>query len=65
MNIPVCETYHLDIGCEVSEAERMTAKAVNLHPEDIHNLMDWHMDSMRKLAEARRAQYALGPAQRG
>jgi hypothetical protein len=60
MNIPVCEDYHNDMGCEVTEAETMTAKKLNMHPEDVHNLMDWHMQSLRAIAEAKRAQYAVG-----
>jgi hypothetical protein len=29
--------------CEISDGERWTAQALNLHPQDVHNFIDWHM----------------------
>lgn len=44
--------------CEISEGERETAKRLNMHPEDVHYIMDVHMETIAELAKKRRMQYA-------
>jgi hypothetical protein len=63
--VPVCEAQHINDDCKPSEAEIMTAKALGMTPEDMHNLMDWHMHSLHLVAQARSAAYRIRKANEG
>lgn len=51
--VPVCDEFH-NVNCQVSDAERMTAKVIGIKAEDMHNIMDWHMVSLNEIAKSRR-----------
>jgi heme oxygenase len=36
-------------NCEISESERRTAKRLNMHPEDVHHMMDVHMEMIEEV----------------
>jgi hypothetical protein len=43
--------------CQISEGEIETAKRLNMHPEDVHYILDVHLDTLHELAKARRKKY--------
>lgn len=47
-----------DDNCKISEGEIETAKRLNMHPEDVHYIMDVHMETIAELAKIRRKRYA-------
>lgn len=40
-------------NCEISEGEKETAKRLNMHPEDVHHIMDTFCDAVGDLTKAK------------
>jgi len=45
-------------NCNLSEGEIETAKRVGMDPQELHDLLDVHMEVLGELAKKRRKQYA-------